>query len=208
MSRLRLTRSEEDYLDYLDLYMRDVHGIIANDIGDIPFSLCIPNRFPCLSSMNVSTNAANGMYMTLVICNKNQAKRLVYPQTNTNKYVTGFHLLTKGSIAEGAMKYVDQVVYAFRLSGYIREQQTNVSRLLAEAKQAERHNALITHRIFYADRHTRVADFYLVDTAHALELVHFGKKLSKLKIGKRKIRYSGVFDSKLWKDPEGEQNNA
>lgn len=168
-----------------------------------------PDMYPCLVWVNISAaTRSSSTSLVLAVCNKNQAKRLVYPQTNTDKYVTGFQLLTKGSIAEGAMKYVDQVVYAFRLSGYIREQQTNVSRLLAEAKQAERHNALITHRIFYADRHTRVADFYLVDTAHALELVHFGKKLSKLKIGKRKIRYSGVFDSKLWKDPEGEQNNA
>lgn len=198
MSRLRLTRSEEDYLDYLDLYMRDVHGIIANDIGDIPFSLCIPNRFPCLSSMNVSTNAANGMYMTLVICNKNQAKRLVYPQTNTNKYVTGFHLLKEGHVETDAKKYMRAMLGSYRVGNNSEEQKYNLVVATEEVKRIGEygHNALITHRLYNINPTTVVLNFYLVDRRDATNLIYYGKPHNPRprSVVKRKKRFDVLWN--------------
>jgi hypothetical protein len=136
-------------------------------------------NMPCLMDITVTPLAnGSGAYITTVICTKSEAKRLVYPKTNSGRS-DGSFLFLKAPARESLWEFI---------KGRFRDAPVAISpthplqiQLNDHAMSNVEHNTgniLVSSRVINAKRDPgiRLMDFYIVDEASARKLVYWQKK--------------------------------
>ena len=141
--------------------------------------------FPCLAKFVLVRHSFDleAVGMAMVLCSKNEAKRIVYPKTNRNR--PGMFAVIEGDSLKGTMEaYITQTLKRLGRSTGIDTSHPIQRRMLMldgavsdldEAKGL----ALVISRTYTNLDRLRLINFYTVDEADARRLVYCDKKLKR-----------------------------
>lgn len=117
--------------------------------------------------------------MGRMTCVKEDAKRIVYPKTNRNRRDSNIFNWVGENMEEKAIQYASTVLKANRLSPASQEQKAYVDDLVDKARTGTGPGLISHRRYFIYPTGVEVADFFLITTEKARELVYYDNNIKK-----------------------------
>lgn len=184
MARLNFMRTADDFMEY-----RAVTWQMEIGEGQPPI-INADTKFPCLGLSIPVRYAFNpeALGMITLVCSKNEAKRIVYPETNRNRSrANGGFIIIEGDDLKDAMEvYITRSLERLKRSGDSIDsshpiQRRMLDRVVSDFDGAKGLALVLTRTYINLDRF-RLVDFYTVDETDARKLVYWNRKpIVKLK---------------------------